>query len=362
MRHAVGARTDRSYSSEFKSLQDFCEQGGHIAIPASPLVLVYWLRSICPSRIQARSASNYLSAIRHAHVTAGVEWTQRSDPIVKQFMQGLRKEFPTEFPVKLPLTASLILTLCTHLPGWPDLNSMRFDDVVYVTASAIASAAALRGGEFTTDPKSTRPLLLDSYISVKLMRDNRQFIVVSVPIPKTDQSALFSYRIAAGPVNTSDYPLDPVNCWDHYSQLKARVLQPSMCKHPDKPRAAFALANGQPLTRDFMVHRTEALMRLAGLALRDISGRLLPVRSASWRAGHVVSALNDNMSEAYIKAAGSWSSQAWQSYASIPIIQVLRAADTLAATAIRSAVAPRRPSVLSGVASTSGLFDGTPRR
>ena len=77
---------------------------------------------------------------------------------------------------------------------------------------------------------------------------------------------------------------------------------------------AFIMANGRPLSRDFMVQRTEALLQVAGIQVLDQAGKVAPVRAASWRAGGVRSAIDAGVSVPIIMVLGRWRSIAWESY------------------------------------------------
>ena len=58
---------------------------------------------------------------------------------------------------------------------------------------------------------------------------------------------------------------------------------------------AFVMQNGSPLSRDWMVAKSEALLNMAKISFVDQSGRVAPVKAASWRAGGVRSALDANV-------------------------------------------------------------------
>ena len=77
---------------------------------------------------------------------------------------------------------------------------------------------------------------------------------------------------------------------------------------------AFPMDDGAPLSRTFMVERTEVLLKLAGVQVVDQAGKVAPVRAASWRAGGVRSALDAGVPVPVIMMLGRWRSLAWENY------------------------------------------------
>ena len=63
-----------------------------------------------------------------------------------------------------------------------------------------------------------------------------------------------------------------------------------------------------------MVSRTVVLMQLADVQFTDATGKIIPVKAASWRAGGVRSALDAGLSEQMIMRLGRWRSIAWTNY------------------------------------------------
>ena len=80
---------------------------------------------------------------------------------------------------------------------------------------------------------------------------------------------------------------------------------------------AFVMRSGAPLSRDWMVAKSEALLAAAKISFIDQSGRPAPVKAASWRAGGVRSALDANIPVPTIMDLGRWRSLAWEKYALI---------------------------------------------
>ena len=359
MRESITAKSEKSYNYIFISLERYCKANGFCALPVSPEALAFWLADICPQRIKSSSCSKYLSAIRNVHISEGYSWTQRSTDIVQRTLTGLQNLYPSIKNLKVALSLPLLIHICSYLPGWPYLRHMSYSSVLFITASALAFYGSLRGGEFFTYPGSNRPILLESCISIQ--QDNRiSFVAINIPFPKAKKGAPFSVRVALAPclpnsivlnnhtIRGSHFPLNPVYAWRTYLKFKSKL------KLSSPTSSAFLLENKSPLTRQFMISKCVYLFKTAAVSCVDLYGNSIPIRSASWRAGHVVSSLDNNFSEAYIKASGAWSSEAWISYSSLPISSLSRASDTITSSAIISSASPLRGI---GWASSAAVFE-----
>ena len=92
---------------------------------------------------------------------------------------------------------------------------------------------------------------------------------------------------------------------------------------------AFRMANGAPLTRDWMVQRTAELLAAADFYTLDALGQRVAVRASSWRAGGVTSATEAGLAGPLIMALGRWKSLAWSAYALYDINDLQRAAQRM---------------------------------
>lgn len=370
LRQAITAGTERKYCSAYKSYQDYCIHHGEPPVPAKPQVLAFWLVAICPSRIRSSSCSKYLSAVRSQHIAQGLDWWQRDAPVVQQTLAGLLRAYPSHKPFKVALTLALQLKMCEQMHGWPRLDQLSYDDLLWATASSFGWHLALRGGEFFTYPGSNRPVLLDSYVSFRFEpaglniavpgHRGRPVLMVQVPLPKTQQGAAFTLKVAVcaslPPASSqarwtgTRSRLDPYMLWSEYRRRRDAAIPVDV----RKPRPAFLMRDGSPLSRNFMVSRAAALLHRAGIICTDPAGRPIVVVAASWRAGQVVSSIDAGFDEAYIKAAGQWTSTAWTAYAQLPLATLTRSADRLALLA-HQAVCPSSYSAVGWTSSSDPL-------
>jgi hypothetical protein len=144
-------------------------------------------------------------------------------------------------------------------------------------------------------------------------------VIVSIPKPKNAWwlASVDARCFDAG----SDTEYNPVLWLEHYRANSAVSLG------DDEP--AFRSVDGEALTRDFMVHRTIALLELAGIVVLDENGRIIKVRASSWRAGGARSATQAGLAGPLIMALGRWRSIAWGAYVSYPIKDLEEAAQQM---------------------------------
>jgi hypothetical protein len=201
----------------------------------------------------------------------------------------------------VPVTVGVLGQILPLLQHWPDMARMSEDDRVFASASVTAVSGFLRGGEFLAASKSTRPVLKGSDVSIRRV-GTRRAQIIAVPQPK----ARWWLESESVPCfeHVTDDTMCPVRLWEEYSNRC-----PSF-----KPAGPAFLLHGKALSRDYMVTRTTALMRMANVSFVDHRGVAMDVRAASWRSGAVCSAVRANVSVPYIMALGRWSSRAWENY------------------------------------------------
>jgi hypothetical protein len=194
---------------------------------------------------------------------------------------------------------------------------MTHNDRLWVAASATAIMGLLRGGEFLMSKKQgARPLLTHDRVTIVSSGGSR-YVQVLLDRPKATWWVPEVHVRCYSPGR--DCPVDPVLWVALYRQFSTVTLQSG--------QAAFRLANGAPLTRDWMVARTRQRMADAGIMYVDRRGFHLQALASSWRCGGVVSAREAGISDLVIRALGRWASDAWLAYAgSATQVDLLRAA------------------------------------
>ena len=355
---SVNPGTFRSYDSGVKSLYDFCAnelEGSVSPIPVDIFTLCLWAehlthRAVKP--VKPSSIRKYLSAIRFAHLASGHPWELSEHPQLSMCLTALEKKFPeSNRLLKVPLSVSMLISLCSRIEGWPALERLTFDDLLWVTLSSIMLFGALRGGEATTCPGSSRPILLGRMVSFANVPGSlASGVHVRVPKAKTAQSQ--EYQDAYALDSHAAFLLNPSRLLLAY-RAAAKALHPPIPVEGEYP--AFRLRSGIAATRDFMVSRARTLSKFAGIRILDSAGKQVPFAAASWRAGYVLSARAAGVDEFTIRANGRWASSSGPmpySFASTASLQ--EAAHRIALFAMSS---PERAKFASGVFNSQALFE-----
>jgi hypothetical protein len=293
--------------------------------------------------ISVHSVKVYVAGVRSAQIDAGLPWALSGNPVVARAMRYIKRRYGMpDKALKVPISLGTLLCMCRHLVGWPSPPAMSHDDRLFVAASVVAVLGFLRGGEFLWSRRSDRPLLRFRDVCC-VVRNGFPAVIVSVAQPKA------RWWLAAVDVVCFDLGkecvLNPV-FW--LSEYRARSVV-----RFGSDRAAFMLADGSSLSRDWMVTRTEALMKSAGVALVDSLGNSVVTKASSWRAGGVQSAKQAGVSDAMIKAMGRWSSCAWLNYVFASVNDLQAAACSMWQAAASQSSHP----LLVGSFAPSGLFE-----
>jgi hypothetical protein len=300
--------TASSYATGVRKYVSFCQIRDLDPWPVDEIVFCAWIHVLCRS-VLTTSMGSYLAGVRDYHILHWGKWLLEGNEAVRRTKIYVRKLYPSN-PVapKFQVTLAVLLRLCPCLPGWPVLQSLSDNDLVFLTASVTATCAFLRGGEFTTSKGSSRPVLMRTNVRIRNTSNAGEgglALVVFVPSPKTrkDLSGVDVPCFEGAPGN----PLSPLLLW---SELVRRFPVPVSL---EASFPAFPVDNA-PMSRAYMVSRTTELLALAGLQAVDCVGNAVDIRAASWRAGGVQSAYDAGVSESLIMALGRWKSGAWRHY------------------------------------------------
>jgi len=324
---SVDPKTRGTYTSGFRSLLRFAQPRGLPCLPTDEVTLAAWAESVCPSSLTPDSVVKYCSGIRKYHIESGVPWVA-AGTLFKMALRALFKRYPrAERGLKVPLTLQLILRLAKSLRGWPVPAAMSWDDLVFVTASAIGFAAALRGGEFLASRGSNRPVLLGKWVVI-----DPNGVHVAIPKPKTKHQLAFQHSYAGSATGATLLSLDARLWLLTYRSEAIRRGVPTSDEGP-----AFVRFDGQALSRDFMVGRAMELLKANKVTVLGPNNAPCSVRAASWRCGYVSSALEAGVQEVAIRAQGRWESQGGMlAYSLSELSAVRRAANAIVALAAPS--------------------------
>lgn len=294
--------TVTNYDGHASDYINFCLIRGLVPFPADGLQLSGWiLRLMCT--VKPSSLKTYLAAVRSAQLDRNIPWTLTGDESVRRTLRHVRRKFPSVTKgLKIPISLKVLRVILCLLPGWPVMDVMSHEHRMFAAASVLAVMAFLRGGEFLASKGSARAYLKFVDVTLKRVR-SMEAVVVAIPQPKATP---WLDRVLVPCFVTAADDFCPKRLWEGYSSRSPCAVG------PDLP--AFHAADGSPLQRDWMVSLTLSLMQRAGIVLTDSQGNSTTVKSASWRAGGVDSAVEAGLSEPLIKELGRWRSNAWTHY------------------------------------------------
>ena len=299
----VARDTRSSYGTGVRDWLRFCAERGLEPWPPDTISFCGWLHATA-KRIKVASIDMYKAGVRTECILRGLGWPLEADLIVAKTLQYLRQKYPADPKGrKVPVTVGVLKVILPLLPGWPDMATMSAEDRAFAAASVIGVNGFLRGCEFLAPEKrraSTRQLL-QADVQVRPVNGHD---AVCIKLRSTKAKKHLKYETAACFGHVDDDTFCPVRLWRAY-------LTRCGCRSLLAP--AFVL-NGAPLSRNFMVSKTTALMVRAGFSFLDCQGEEMDMKASSWRAGGASSAMLAGIPVADIKALGRWSSLAWESY------------------------------------------------
>ena len=177
--------------------------------------------------------------------------------------------------LKVPISIGTLHKMSLQIPGWPTPTRMKHNDMVFVAASIIATIGFLRGGEFLFTESPGRPLLRHCDVSIAGGNDDPSTVSVCVAQLKA-RWWLQSVTVPCFDPGIS-CPVRPCFWLNAYRRLSLVALSAS--------GPAFVLIDGSPLSKSWMLARTNALLLRAGIKLADETGRPVHAKASSWRAG-----------------------------------------------------------------------------
>ena len=296
-------KTASSYQTGIDSYVFFCAVRDVQPWPVDVIWFCAWLLKLARA-IKHTSLKMYMAGVRHASELEGLRWQLDGDTRVRSTLRWVRRRYPTStVRNKIAISTSVLQIILPRLKGWPQVERLSFDDLLFAVASVIATSAFLRGGEFLFDKGSDRPLLRQSHMDVRPVGSSRA-VVVHVVQPKTAwwlmEILVPCFRNGANP------DFCPVRLWEGY---QSRLGSKASASAP-----AFMHHSGAPLSKAWMMRRTSALLTAAGIRCVDGDGEGVLMAASSWRAGGVRSAIDAGVPESRIMALGRWKSLAWMHY------------------------------------------------
>ena len=306
--HVVCTRT---YNSAVKRYVKYMTSRGQPAFPAtSEWLAAYIVHAV--SSISVSSLKVYLAAIQYHQVLEGYPWMLHKDELVRRALRSVKREFPSPASaLKLSISLATIIRMVAKLPGFPNLQALTHNDLVFYLASVMGTCGFLRGGEFLTYAGSKRPVLRQRDVFTAI-EGGVEVLKVNVVQPKN------MWWLASAVVTCFSHPVCGAEVCDLVTLFKVyRLLcsERGLSNRPCSP--ALVMADGRALSREFMISRSNDLLDAAGITVYNQAGVRAAVRAASWRAGGVRSALEAGVPAPMIMVLGRWRSSAWENYAMV---------------------------------------------
>jgi hypothetical protein len=297
--HVVGYK---NYNSVTRNYIKFCTAYDVEPFPVHEIPYSAWLLHICEF-ISIQSMPEYMAGVKYTQGLQGMPWSITDGDLVRRTRRFLKRKYGMVGKTfKTSVTLHVLRVILPLLDGWPRPRS--HNDRLFAAASMIAVLGCLRGGEFTSAPSSSRPMLLGRQVSELPQCSPCPGVRIDVPKPKAKwfllEQAVICHEVDA------DGPFSVRRLLRDYRARSVIHLSPS--------QAAFRTSSGLTMTRDFMVTKTEELLRRANIVQLGPDGLPTKVFSSSWRAGFVLALKKANVSDPVVMAAGRWSSYAWTSY------------------------------------------------
>ena len=307
----ITPNTVKGYASAFKKWVRYCDARDIPYFPATEVWICAYILEVSTS-ISQDSLKWYLSAIHYHQGLEGFQWSINGSELIRRTMRKTKRIYGSNGKgIKMPLSCNTLAAMFAHIPNYPMFGNMTHDDRLFVTASVIAVSAFLRGGEFLAYSGNQRRGLLQRDVIV-VESEFAKSVEVSIACPKNMWWLKSAKALCAIPTEGSALPILP---WVMLVLYREFARSAGVTLFDNGP--AFVMQNGSPLNRDWMVAKSEALLKAAKISFVDQSGRVAPVKAASWRAGGVRSALDANVPVPVIMELGRWRSMAWERYALI---------------------------------------------
>jgi hypothetical protein len=261
------------------------------------LIFIDWLVRV--RKVKASTINSYLAGIRQLHVVTGLEPPNLRSSLVKLVLKGIENrdgihKRQRKFVGRLPMTMNMMLVFKNTI-----VNSefSRHDKKLLWAVATVAFAGAFRIGEILSKHESTFDpdfTLLTQDVSWSRDSSNKTVIHVCLKCPKESKSAAPTIV----DIYQNEGALCPVKAFFMWHKLRHRKI--------DAP--LFRLENGTPLTGEKL---NSIMSKLLGPYTDSSVGSF---NTHSFRIGLASMLGNLGFSDEEVKAAGRWSSRAFEAY------------------------------------------------
>jgi hypothetical protein len=291
--------------STYRTAKTMVEKCSHetkedLAIPFNQrkiLIFIDWLVRV--RKVKASTVNSYLAGIRQLHVVQGLDPPNLRSSLVKLVLKGMEnrdgiQKRQNKHRGRLPMTVNMMLVFKNTIAG---SDFTKPDKKLLWAVATMAFAGAFRIGEILSKHESTYDpdfTLLTRDVSWSRDNSSDTIIHVSLKCPKEAKSA----APTVVDLYQNNGPLCPVRAFLTWFKLKPR--------QNDAP--LFRLDNGTPLTGPKLNY---IMRKLLGPYTDSSVGSF---NTHSFRIGLASMLANLGFSDDEVKAAGRWSSRAFEAY------------------------------------------------
>ena len=297
-----------SYRTALNKLDQYAEEtGNNITFPTSNETILSFTAWLLDKGVGASTVNTYLSGLRMAHMTLGLEPQNLHTNLVNQVLQGKQNlenldKVNNKNPTRLPMTITLMRILRKELK----LTKLSETDRKAVWAVAtLAFSGGFRPGELLCSKElSYDPAvnLLRKDIKVKHLNvGGEETKILQIRLKAEKQNRKGGINLVD--VYASDGKLCPVQAFEAWDRLN----------HPTRKEGpAFCRENGAALTKSFF---NLTLKKTLGKHTNGLNGF---ISGHSFRIGMASLLGSLGHHEQDIMRAGRWSSNAYLSYLKLP--------------------------------------------
>jgi hypothetical protein len=311
--HSIAKKTWGTYGTAERMLAKFCrEKGKPLELPVDEdtvLGFLHWL--IFDRRLSAASISGYLSGVKKLHVVKGLQEPVLRSNIIKMVLDG-KKNIDSAAGIggdrnRQAVTPLIMKLLKERIRNW---DAATADKLMVWAVCSLLFHGAFRGAEILVrntacfDPAYS---LLRRDISYVVDQQGKAEVQVRVKAPKESKQRA-EVIVDIYQTSTDLCPAKAVAKW----------LRASASMESDLP--AFRFASGIPMTG-------AKLNKLLKDWLADVAPG---ISTHSFRIGAASLMGRLGFSDSEVKAAGRWSSRAFEGYIRLPRTKRKLVADKLA--------------------------------
>ena len=306
--NSLAKSTWSSYRTSLNKLDQYAEETGNsIAFPTSKDTVLSFTAWLLSKGVGTSTVNTYLSGLRQAHMTMGMEPPNLHTNLVNQVLQGKQNlenldRVNKKNPCRLPMTIILMRILRKELKT-ARLNDM--DRGAVWAVATLAFSGGFRPGEllcskeWSFDPAVN---LLKRDIKVKtLVIDGERTEILQIKMKAEKQNKKGGINLID--VYASDGKLCPVKAYQDWDGLNAT-------RRKDGP--AFCRSDGAAMTKNFF---NAILKRTLNKHIDGVNGF---ISGHSFRTGMASLLGSLGYHEQDIMKAGRWSSSAYLSYLKLP--------------------------------------------